>query len=247
MRLKTEQEIAVMREGGKILAQIIEETKNKAVVGVTTRYLNDYAEDLIRKHNVKPSFKGYKGFPTALCTSVNDVIVHGVPSNYALQEGDILSLDLGIQHKGLHTDMAITFPIGKVEGEVGRLIRETKKALKRGIKKSREGNTLGDVGNTIFRHIDNSGFFVADGLCGHGIGDEVHESPQVLNTGKRRHGMKLQPGLTFCIEPMLCIGTSKIKHGNDGIDIRTADGSLSAHFEHTIAITSKGAIILTEL
>ncbi|MCF7845345.1 MAG: type I methionyl aminopeptidase [Candidatus Pacebacteria bacterium] len=245
MILKTDKEIVVMREGGRILAEIIEKTKQKTVVGVTTKYLNDYAEDLIKKAGGKPSFKGYNGFPAGLCISVNDCIVHGVPSDYTIKDGDIVSLDGGFFYKGFHSDMAITIPVGEVSGDTLRLIRETKKSLKRGIKKSKIGNTLGDVGNTISRHAEKSGFFICEGLCGHGIGAEVHEPPQVLNTGKRRKGIPLQKGMVYCIEPMLAVGTSETKEEKDGI--KTADNSLSAHFEHMIAITQKGPKILTKL
>ncbi len=245
--LKTEEEIALMREGGRILAGIMQEIKEKSLPGKTTRYLNNCAEELILEKGGKPSFKGCKGFPAALCTSINKTIVHGVPSNYVLKEGDVLSLDLGFFYKGFHTDMAITFLVGESEGEKARLIRETKKALKRGIKKSRKGNTFGDIGNTISRHAKNSGFSLIEGLCGHGIGKEVHEEPQVLNEGKRRKGVEIKEGMVFCIEPMMSLGSSQIKQGRDGIEINTADNSLSAHFEHTVAITSNGTVILTEL
>ncbi len=247
MILKSEKEIAVMREGGKILAEIVLKTKEKALPGTTTASLNEYAENLISAKGAKPSFKGHRGFPEALCTSVNEVIVHGVPSEYVLKEGDVLSLDLGILYRGFHADMAVTFPVGKVEGEPLRLIRETKKALKRGIKKARIGNTLGDVGNTISRHAQKSGFSVMEGLCGHGIGREVHEEPQVFNEGKRRKGLEIVRGMVFCIEPMFSIGSKRIKEGKDGIAIETADKSLSAHFEHTVAITERGTVVLTEL
>ncbi len=245
--LKTEEEIALMREGGRILAGIMQEVKEKSLPGKTTYYLNECAEKLILKKGGKPSFKGYKDFPAALCTSVNRTIVHGVPSNYTLKEGDILSLDLGLFYKGFHTDMAITFLVGKGEDEKSRLVRETKKALKRGIKKARKGNTFGDIGNTISRHVKNSGFSLIEGLCGHGIGKEVHEEPQVLNEGKRGRGIKIEEGMVFCIEPMTSLGSSQIKQGKDRVEIETADNSLSAHFEHTIAITKKGTVVLTEL
>ena len=248
MILKSEKEIAVMREGGRILAEIVEMTRKKSLPGVSTASLNDYAESLICKKGGKPSFKGHRSFPAALCTSVNEVVVHGVPSEYILKEDDILTLDLGILYKGFHTDMAVTFPVGgKVEGEVLRLVRETKKALKRGIKKVREGSTLGDVGNTIARHAHKSGFFVMEGLCGHGIGRDVHEEPQVFNEGKRRKGLEIVKGMVFCIEPMFSVGSPKIKEGKDGVAIETADGSFSAHFEHTIAVTEQGSVVLTEL
>jgi methionyl aminopeptidase len=247
MILKSKKEIETIREGGKILAEIMEELKNKAISGVTTQSLNDFAEKLIEKKGGTPSFKSYKGFPAALCTSVNEVIVHGVPSQYILKDGDILSLDLGFYYKGFHTDMAVTIPIGNVEGEALRLIRETKKALKRGIKKTRIGNTLGDVGNTIERHVKKSGFITVEGLCGHGIGKEIHEEPQILNEGKRGKGMPLEIGMVFCIEPMLSMGSKEITQSGDGMGIKTFDNSLSAHFEHTLALTEKGVMVLTEL
>jgi methionyl aminopeptidase len=247
MILKSEKEIEVMREGGRILAEIMEELKKNAVVDVTTESLNVLAEKLIKEKDGKPSFKGYRGFPVALCTSVNEVIVHDVPSKYVLKEGDILSLDLGFFYKGFHTDMAVTIPIGKVDGEAARLIRETKKALKRGIKKVRLGNTLGDVGNTIERHVKKTGFLIVEGLCGHGIGKEIHEEPQVFNEGKRGKGDPLEIGMVFCIEPMLAIGSREIVTVENGEGIKTKDNSLSAHFEHTVALTKKGVLVLTKI
>jgi len=236
-----------MKEGGVILAEIMEELKKEVRPGITTSFLNDLAEKRIREKKGRPSFKNYRGFPAALCVSVNEVIVHGIPCNYRLSEGDILSLDLGFFYKGFHTDMAITVPVGKAEGESLRLIRETKKALKRGIKKVKEGNTLGDLGNTIERHVEKSGFVLVEGLCGHGIGKEVHEEPQVLNQGKRNKGMEIKEGMVFCIEPMLSTGSSKTSYMKDGMGIKTSDNSLSAHFEHTVAVTEKGCEVLTAL
>ncbi len=246
MVLKSEKEIAVMREGGKILSEIMERLEDKVSPGVTTAFLDSYAEKIIKEKKGKPSFKGYRNFPAALCASVNEVIVHGTPSDDALKEGDILSLDLGFFYKGFHTDMAVTIPVGKVDGETRRLIRETKKALKRGIKQVKKGSTLGDVGNTISRHVKRSGFFVIEGLCGHGIGREIHEEPQILNEGKRHKGIPIETGMVFCIEPMLSVGGREIKEGSDGTGIQTADGSLSAHFEHTVAVTEKGCVVLTQ-
>ena len=247
MILKSPENIAIMREGGKILASIMGELKKEVVPGKTTISLNDYAEKLILKNNGKPSFKNYKGFPFALCVSVNETIVHGLPSEYKLQEGDIVSLDLGFYYKGYHSDMAVTLPVGEVKGDVMRLIRETKKALKRGIKKTKEGNTVGDIGNTIGRHSQKAGFSVIKGLCGHGIGEEIHEEPQILNEGKRGKGLPLEVGMVICIEPMLSVGSDEIKTDKDGMGIKTNDNSLSAHFEHTVAITKEGPVVLTEL
>lgn len=244
INLKTEKEISIMQEGGKILSFVMGETKKIVVPGVTTQELSTFAEKLIIKKGGSPSFKGYQGFPAALCTSVNEVVVHGVPSDYNLKEGDILSLDLGVYYKGYHTDMAVTVPVGSVDGESLRIIRAAKKALKRGIKKVREGNTFGDIGNTISRYVTKSGYVVAQGLCGHGIGEDIHEDPQVLNEGKRGKGEKITKGMVFCIEPMISAGSPEIKKSSSGIE--TADGSLSAHFEHTIAVTERGVFVLTE-
>ncbi len=245
--IKSEKEIETMREGGRILATIMEGLKKKIAPGITTLSLDDFAEKEIISRGGKPSFKNYQGFPNTLCTSINQVIVHGAPSSYILREGDIITLDCGVLYKGFHTDMAVTVPVGRVDEETLRLIRETKKALKRGIKKTREGNTIGDIGNTISRHINNAGFSVVRGLCGHGIGKAVHEEPQVLNEGKRRKGLKLQRGMVICIEPMASMGSQEIKDSDDGFGIETVDGSLSAQFEHTVAITREGCVVLTEI
>ncbi len=243
--LKTEEEISVIREGGKMLGGIMKELKSKVSPGVKTKELDFLAEKLIRENGGTPSFKNYQGFPATLCTSVNEVIVHGTPSEYLLKEGDILSLDIGMFYKGFHTDMAVTVPVGEVDGDGLRLIRTAKKALKRGISKTREGNTLGDIGNTISRYITKSSFSVVEGLCGHGIGKDIHEDPQVLNEGRRGKGEKIVEGMVFCIEPMVSAGSSQIKKTPSGI--ATADGSLSSHFEHTLAVTKNGVIIITDL
>ena len=245
--IKTPEEIKIMTEGGKILAKIMKELEKKVSPGITTKELNRAAQALILKSGGKPSFKGYQGFPTALCTSINEEIVHCAPSRRILKEGDIISLDLGMKYKGFHTDMAVTAPVGKILPGTQRLIRVTKKALKRGIKKARIGNTFGDIGNTIQRYVESQGFNVIRELCGHGIGKEIHEEPQVLNYGKRRTGPEIKEGMTFCIEPMVIVGDWKIKKSKDGYSFETANGSLSCHFEHTVAVTKNGCQILTEL
>jgi len=244
--IKTKKEIQIMREGGKILAEIMEKLKEKIRPRITTNELNRLAESLILKYG-KCSFEGYNNFPACLCTSINEEIVHVAPSERVLKEGDIISLDLGIFYKGFHTDMAITLPVGKVDPEILRLIRVCKKALKRGLKKIRPGNTVGDIGNTIQRYVEGQGFNVIRDLCGHGIGKELHEDPQVLNYGKRRTGPKLKEGMTFCIEPMVSAGDFKIKKSKDGYGYETEDGSLSAHFEHTVAVTKNGIEVLTKI
>jgi len=243
--IKTPEEIKIMREGGRILAKIIEELEKMVKPGITTEDLNKAAEAFVLSSGSRCSFLGYNGYPACLCTSVNEEIVHAVPSARVLKEGDIISLDLGILYQGFHTDMAVTVPVGKVSPETSRLIRVTKKALKRGIKKVGPGNTFGDVSNTIQRYIEDQGFFVVKDLCGHGIGKELHEDPEILNYGVRHSGPEIKPGMVFCLEPMVAAGTGEIKKSKDGQAYETTDGSLSAHFEHTIVATKNGAKLLT--
>ena len=245
--IKTAEEVEIMAEGGRILAGIIKELEKKVRPGVKTLELNRLAESLILKSGGKPSFKGYDGYPAVLCASVNDEIVHIVPSNRILKEGDVLSLDLGILYGGFHTDMAVTVPVGKIDLEVARLIRVTKKSLKRGIKKVRPGNTFGDIGNTIQRYVESQGFNVVRDLCGHGIGRDLHEDPKILNYGRRKTGDEIAEGMVFCLEPMVTFGDWKIKKTKDGFGYQTVDGSFSCHFEHTLAVTSDGCKVLTEL
>lgn len=245
--IKSEKEIQIIKEGGKILAQIIKELEKKVEPGITTKYLDKVAEDLVLKYKGKPSFKGYEGFPAVLCASVNEELVHCIPSDRKLKEGEIVSLDLGIIFKDFHTDMAVTVPVGKVSPGAQRLIRITKKAIKRGIKKVRPGNTFGDIGNTVQRYVEDQGFNVVRDLFGHGIGKELHEDPQIPNYGKRNTGPEIKEGMVFCIEPMVIIGDWKLKKAKDGYGCQTKDGSLCAHFEHTIAVTKTGRRVLTEL
>jgi len=246
--IKTDEEIKIMRENGKILASIMNELKEKVGPGITTLQLDRLAQSLVFKYGGKPSFKNYEGFPASLCTSINEQIVHGVPSERTLKEKDILSLDLGFFKNGFHSDMAITIGIGEIDSEVNRLIKAAKKALKRGIKKAKIGNTFGDISNTIQRFIEGQGFIIIKDLCGHGIGRDLHEDPQILNYGKRHTGLEIKKNMVFCLEPMLSmIGDGKIKKSKDGSGFETENGSLSTHFEHTIAITEKGAEVLTIL
>jgi len=236
-----------MAEGGKILAKIMKELEKKVRPGITTKELDRLAESLILKSGGKCSFKGYEDFPTCLCTSINEEIVHTVPSNRMIIEGDIISLDLGLFYKEYHTDMAVTLAVGKVNPEVLRLVRITKKALKRGIKKIKPGNKIGDISNTIQRYVESQGFNIVRELCGHGIGKDIHEEPQILNYGKRHKGFEIKEGMVLCLEPMVTIGDWKIKKSKDGHGFETQDGSLSCHFEHTIAVIKGGAKILTML
>lgn len=244
--IKTVEEIKIMAESGKVLAKIMKELEKNVKPGITTKELDGLAESLVLKSGGKCSFKGYDNFPNCLCVSINEEIVHGIPSERVLKEGDVVKLDLGIFYQGFHTDMAVTLPVGKVSFEAQRLIRITKKVLKLAIKKARPGNTFGDIGNTIQRYVESQGFNAVKELCGHGIGKELHEEPQILNYGKRKTGKEIKEGMVFCLEPMVTIGDWKIKKSADGYGFQTADNSLSAHFEHTITATKQGALVLTE-
>lgn len=228
------------------MAGIMKKVAAEIRPGIMTKELDKLAEELILKSGGKCNFKGYQGFPSCLCASVNDEIVHCVPSNKILKEGDIITLDLGLLWKGFHTDMAVTLPVGKISPEAQRIIRVTKKALKRGIKKARVENTFGDIGNTIQRYVESQGYNVVRELCGHGIGRELHEDPKVLNYGKRREGPEIKEGMVFCIEPMVTAGHWKLKKTDDHC-FATEDSSLSCHFENMMAITKEGTKVLTEV
>ncbi len=245
--VKRPEEIEIMHEGGKILAAVLREVAKMARPGITTLELDTGAAALILKRGAKPAFKGYENFPFSLCASVNDVIVHGFPSEYQLKEGDIVGLDLGVLYKGYNTDMAVTVAVGNISFEAKRLLEVTKKALKLGIKKARAGVTTGDIGNTIQRFVEDQGFGVVRDLCGHGIGKEVHEDPKVPNYGQRHKGTELKEGMVICIEPMVTMGSYQLKKAKDGYGFATKDGSLAAHFEHTIAITKEGCKVLTQV
>ena len=243
--IKTPQEIALMRESGKIAALILDEVKKHVAVGVTTAQLNEIAENLIKKHAVMSAFKDYEGFPAVLCTSVNDVVVHGVPNDTPLKDGDILSLDFGVIKDGWYSDMGETVLVGEVSHDARRLVRVAKKALKLGIKKTRIGNTTGDIGNTIERYVKSEGYEVVKELVGHGVGKNLHEDPNVPNYGSRRSGDKLKEGMVIAIEPMVIAGSADIKLHKDNFGYASVHKYLSAYFEHTIAVGKNGADILT--
>ena len=244
--IKTKTTINIMREGCHILSEIMEKLKKEIQPGIKTKDLERLAKDLVFDYKVEPAFLNHDGFPSMLCVSINSVVVHGVPSNYILKEGDIISLDMGVKHKGYYSDMAVTLPVGEIDFEALRLIKATKKALKMGINKAKVGNTFGDIGNTIQRHIESQGFTVIRDLCGHGIGEELHEDPQILNYGKRHQGEKIKEGMVFCLEPMASMGGYKIRKSSDGFGFETKDSSLSCHFEHTMAIVNGVAQVLTK-
>jgi len=251
---KTTEEIETLREGGKRHAEILRALAEMVAPGVSTLILEEEALRLIRAHGDKPAFLGYspagavRPYPASLCVSINDEIVHGIPNEPGtiLNDGDIVSLDLGLVHNGLITDSAVTVAVGAVDDESRKLLDFTKRALEAGIRAAKPGNHVGDIGEAINAVAEESGFSLADDLAGHGVGYHVHEDPFVPNFGVAGDGEELKPGMVIAIEPMLNVGKSAIKDGKDGYTIYTKDGSRSAHFEHTIAITEHGNIVLTE-
>jgi methionyl aminopeptidase len=253
IKLKSKEEIEILEEGGKRHAEILSFLVSLVKPGVSTFILEEEALRMIREKGDKPAFLDYqprgasRPFPAALCVSINEEIVHGIPNEVdrILKEGDIVSLDLGIIHKGLITDAAVTVPVGQVDDESRRLLAITKEALRVGIENARSGGRIGDIGAAISRVVKPSGFSLAEDLAGHGVGHSVHEEPYVPNFGTVGKGEVLKPGLVIAIEPMVNVGKPGIKVSRDGYTIYTRDGSRSAHFEHTIAITEEGPIILT--
>jgi len=249
INIYTEKEIKVMRQGGEILAKIIRKLIKEVKPGITTKYLNKVAENLIFSYKAEPAFKGYNGYPSALCASLNEQIVHGIPSQRVLEKGDVLTLDLGIKYRGFYVDSAITIAIGKVDKKTKKLISVTKKALEIGIKKAKPGNYLEDISLAIQKHAEKNGFNAVRELCGHGIGKHLHEDPQVLNyIGEipLSDKLKLKPGMVLALEPMIVVGDWRIEKSDDRFAYKSIDNSISAHFEHTIAITKRGAKILTK-
>lgn len=244
--LKTHEEIKLLREGGKILHDILHEVAAKVKPGISTGELNAYAEKFVQEYGVEPAFKGYRGFPAALCTSVNEACVHGVPSyQYVLKEGDIIGLDFGVRHKGLVTDSAITVPVGKISREVGHLTATAKKALEEAITVALVGNHVGMISATIQKIVERQGYNCVRDLIGHGVGHELHEPPDVPNVGNKNDGPILEEGMVIAIEPIITMGDWKVKTLKDRWTVVTADGSLSAHFEHSVAITKEGPMVLT--
>lgn len=246
INIYTEKEIAIIAEGGKILAKIIYETAKHAKAGVTTKYLDKVAEDLIFQYGAKPAFKGFNGYPSALCASVNEEVVHAIPGGRKLKEGDLLTLDLGIEYKNYCTDMAITMGIGKIDKKLQKLINVTEKSLELAIKQCKPGNRLGDIGFAIQNYVERNGFNVIRDLVGHGIGKKVHEEPEILNYGNKGEGIVLKPGMVIAIEPMNIVGSWEVERAKDGFAFLSKDRSISAHFEHTVAITKKGCRTLTK-
>lgn len=274
IKIKNKEEIQIMREGGKILANILKELIKAVKPGIATEYLDKLARELVFKFGAKPSFLSYRGYPAVLCVSVNEGIVHGVPSERKLEKGDVVKLDMGVLWKGFHTDSAVTVLVGaplevasprsyrlaplaqarlltgwsfdKKTTLKKKLIRVTRESLDLGIRQAKVKNTLGDIGFAVQKHVEKNGFNVVRGLVGHGIGRELHEEPQVPNYGQPGTGQKIVEGMVIAIEPMVVAGDWETKKGPDGFVFQTKDGGLAAHFEHTVAVTEKSPLILTQ-
>jgi len=249
IQLKSSREIEVMSQGGKILGETVDMLRRSVKPGMSTADLDHIAEQFIRSHDgATAAFKGLYGFPGNICTSINDEIVHGIPSKRRmLRDGDIISIDVGVGYKGFFTDSAVTVPVGNVDAKTTKLLEVTVRALEAGIAAARVGNHIGDIGAAVQAVVEDAGFSVVRDLVGHGIGVEFHEEPQVPNYGKPKRREKLVPGLTLAIEPMVNAGGPATRTLPDRWTIVTADGSRSAHFEHTVAITENGPKVLTRV
>ncbi|EKP94869.1 type I methionyl aminopeptidase [Thermaerobacter subterraneus] len=246
IELKSEREIRYMREAGRIVAAVLRELAAALRPGITTAELDRLAERLIREAGAEPAFKGYQGFPASICTSINDEVVHGIPSPHrVIREGDLVSIDVGARYHGYYGDSAATFAVGEASPEARRLLEVTRESLARGIAAARAGNRLGDIGYAVQEYVEAAGFSVVRDYAGHGIGRAMHEDPQVPNYGQPGTGLRLRPGLVIAIEPMVNAGGHAVRTDPDGWTVRTADGSLSAHFEHTVLITAGGPEVLT--
>lgn len=243
--LKSPEEVTKIHRAGQIVAEVLEELRERIRPGMTTLDLDRMAEGGIQKRGGQPAFKGYKGFPATLCTSVNEEIVHGIPSDRTLQEGDIIGLDLGAIVEGYYGDAAITVAVGAIQPRVQRLVQVTKESLYRGIEKMKVGNRLSDVSHAVQKHVEAAGYSVVKDFVGHGIGQALHEEPQLPNFGKPGQGPRLRSGMVLAIEPMVNMGKDGVRVLDDHWTAVTEDGSLSAHFEHTVAITEAGPVILT--
>jgi methionyl aminopeptidase len=242
---KSAGEIAKIAAAGAILADCIDALTEAAAPGVTTAELDRIAEKFIRRHRGVPTFLGYRGFPASICASPNDMVVHGIPGKYRAAEGDLLSIDVGVTLEGYVADSAVTLPMGAVEPEAQRLLDVTRESLEAGIAECREGRRLGDISHAVQEVVEAAGFSVVRSLVGHGVGKEMHEDPQIPNYGDPGRGPRLEEGMVFAIEPMVDAGAYEVVVADDGWAIHTADGSLSAHFEHTVAVGKRGPQVLT--
>jgi methionyl aminopeptidase len=243
--IKSAREIETMRRSGKVTAKVLGDLIRAAKPGMTTKQLDELAEKGIRSMGGVPTFMGYHGYPSSICSSVNDEVVHGIPGDYTLKDGDLLSIDIGTTFEGYVSDSAVTIPIGEVSENAKRLMRVTQECLMLGIAQMYKGKRLGDIGHAVQQHAEANGYGVVRELVGHGVGTKMHEEPQVPNYGRAGAGLELRSGLVLAIEPMITEGHYAVETLKDGWTVVTADGKLAAHFEHTIAITDDGPKILT--
>ncbi len=244
---KTEKEIEILKDGGRLLGEILRKLSKEVKIGVTGKELDILAGDLIYKVGGKPSFKNYQGFPSNLCVSINQTVVHGIPNNISFQEGDLVGLDIGMKYKGLYTDTAVTVSVGKINKEVEKLLKVTKKSLDIGISKVSLNNYIGDIGKAIEEYVKPFGYGIVRDFCGHGVGREIHEEPAILHYNTGQLGEKMFPGLVIAIEPMIIMGGDhRVVVGKDNWSVNSKDNSLTAHFEHTIAVTKSGHVVITK-
>ncbi len=245
IRLKTNEEIEILRENAILVSKTLAEVGKAIAPGVVTSSLDKIAETFIRDNGAVPGFLGYGGFPYTLCISVNDYVVHGFPGNYVLKEGDIVSVDCGTIYKGFYGDSAYTFPVGEIDAESAKLLKVTKESLYLGVQKAVAGNRIGDIGAAVQQYAEQAGFSVVREMVGHGIGKNMHESPEVPNYGKQGKGKKLSEGMVICIEPMINAGKKDIYLHNNGWEVSTADKKRSAHFEFMVAVRAGKPDVLT--
>jgi methionyl aminopeptidase len=242
---KTAEEIELLRVSNLLVSKALSEVAKKIAPGISTLELDAIAEEFIRDHGAEPGFLGYRGYPKTLCTSVNQQVVHGIPSSHVLKDGDIVSVDCGVLHQGYYGDSAYTFAVGTVSERIRLLLNTTREALYKGIEQATEGKRIGDIGNAVQEHVEKQRFSVVREMVGHGIGKGLHEGPEVPNYGKRGQGVRLQQGMVVCIEPMINMGRREIVQDPDGWTIQTADKLPSAHFELCVAIGKNGADVLS--
>jgi methionyl aminopeptidase len=247
INIRSQREIEQLRKANAIVAEVFQRLRGEVVPGITTGELDQVAEEHIRSKGAVPAFKGYRGFPATLCISINEEVVHGIPNHRKLKEGDVVSLDVGVNLNGYFGDAAITLPVGEVDQEAKRLLEVTERALYIGIEKARAGNRLFDISFAIQQWVESHRFSVVRDFVGHGIGKGLHEDPQIPNFGPPHQGPRIENGMVFALEPMVNEGTYEVRILSDGWTVVTADGKRSAHFEHTIAITDREAEILSTL